>query len=426
MTYQETLDFLFEQLPMYQRIGRKAFKKDLSNTIELSRLLDDPQEKYPSIHIAGTNGKGTVAHALSSILQEAGYSTGLYTSPHLKSYRERIRMNGQMVTEDFVTNFVKNLQQDITKIQPSFFEITVAMAFSYFAHMKADIAVIETGLGGRLDSTNIIKPTLSIITSIGLDHQDMLGETLELIAKEKAGIIKEETPVVIGQLPPEAQTVMVSRAQELKCKLNCDAELWKIEEQHQGVYVGYKSEQLIYEAILSEIKGNYFKKNLPTIFESCHELNQRGFTLSTENILNGLARVVSNTGLKGRWQKLDESPLMICDIGHNQDGIAETMNNLPGYSYNQLHIVFGTVNDKNLDQIFPLLIKNAIYYFCQAKVPRAMKATILQNEAAKHGLHGDVFDSVNSAIHSAKLNAGPKDLIFIGGSTFVVAEIEDL
>lgn len=411
---------------MYQRVGKSAFKKDLTNTLALAEILGNPHQKFESIHIAGTNGKGTVAHAMASILQEEGYKVGLYTSPHLKSYRERIRVNGQMIEEHFVSDFVAALQSDILDIEPSFFEITVVMAFKYFAEQNVDIAVIETGLGGRLDSTNIVSPRLSIITSIGYDHQDMLGNTLEEIAFEKAGIIKTHVPCVVGDLPLEALETIVTQARKVGANLNTNVQRWLIEERSMDGYDFLYDEQTMFTRVRSSVKGEYFKKNLPTILESVKELTDGGFDVKPKSITNGIKNVVSNTGLRGRWQKLNDSPLTVCDVAHNEDGLREVFKQIAGEAYDKLHVVFGTVEDKKLDNVLSILDKNALYYFCRANIPRGLDAHKLQHLAHGYGLIGEVYDSVSLAIAAAQNEAEGDDMIFIGGSTFVVAEIENL
>ncbi|MEQ9287060.1 MAG: folylpolyglutamate synthase/dihydrofolate synthase family protein [Cyclobacteriaceae bacterium] len=426
MDYQEALDFLYNRLPMYQRVGASAFKKDLGNTLRLSQLLGDPHKDFKSVHIAGTNGKGSSAHALASILQEAGYKTGLYTSPHLKSYRERIRVNGEMIPENFVTGFVNEHEDEILKISPSFFEITVVMAYAYFAHQQVDIAIIETGLGGRLDSTNIITPLVSLITTIGRDHEDLLGNTLESIAFEKAGIIKEHVPVVIGDISGTSKEVILARANEMKSKVVDVNNQWQINENDSGQYDFIFQGVMKYSSLDIALKGQYFLKNIPPVLAVASELGQAGFQINEGHLRMGLKNINANTGLKGRWQELSQNPLIICDIGHNEDGIREVVQQLKRKKYKQLHVVFGTVSDKSIDNILSLLIKEAKYYFCAAKVPRALPADALYNSALRYGLHGEVFSSVNAAICEAQKNAGPNDLIFIGGSTFVVAEIENL
>lgn len=408
MNYKEVLDFLFTQLPMYQRVGKVAFKKDLTNTLALADRLDNPHKKFRSIHVAGTNGKGSTAHMLASILQSSGYKVGLYTSPHLRSFRERIRVNGEQVSENFVIDFVQRIKPAIEEISPSFFEITVVMAFEYFALQQVDIAVVETGLGGRLDSTNVITPVLSVITSISLDHQDMLGDTLELIAAEKAGIIKEKIPVVVGKLPAEAHEV-ISR----------------IAEERQSPCLGPKSivGGVTFE---SDVSPEVLRLNLGTVLQSIDVLKKSGWNVSSGQIESGLKHLARQTGLKGRWQRLRSKPLTYCDVGHNEEAVDWLMKRIDEIDYRKLHIVWGSVEDKLVDKIFSLLKTEADYYFCAANVPRAMPVEKLAAKARDRGLIGQVFDSVDHAYEAALKQAGPDDLIFVGGSTFVVAELKDL
>lgn len=408
MNYQEVLDFLYTQLPMYQRVGNVAFKKDLTNTLKLSERLDNPHEKFKSIHVAGTNGKGSTSHMIASVLQSAGYKVGLYTSPHLRSFRERIRVNGEEVKESFITDFVNGNKQAIEEISPSFFEITVVMAFEYFAQERVDFAVIETGLGGRLDSTNIIIPEVSVITSISLDHQDMLGNTLAKIAREKAGIIKESIPVVIGSLPNEALTEIRICANEKKARLS---------EPDKSV------EPINYE---SDLSLEVVRLNLDTVSRTVGQLRNQDVAISEEHFIHGIGRVVAQTGLKGRWQKIRKEPLVICDVGHNEEAVVWLTDQMKKIDYDKLHVVWGVVSDKSVEKIFPLLFKDCEYYFCAAKVPRAMPADRLLEEGERFGLTGKCYDSVDHAYSAALERAGVGDLIFIGGSTFVVAEIKDL
>ena len=426
MNYQEAIDFLYSQLPMYQRVGKSALKKDLTNTVKLCELLGNPESKFKSIHIAGTNGKGTTAHILASILQESGYKTGLYTSPHLKSFTERIKIDGVEIDESFVISFVKKIQNEIAQIQPSFFEITVVMAFAYFAQEKMDIAIIETGLGGRLDSTNVISPELSIITNIALDHQDMLGETIEEIALEKAGIVKINTPLVLGNMPENARTTILEYALSKGIVGNERFKKYSIVGDNQSGYDVSAEDELEYAKLMVGIKGSYVVKNLPHILESVEELKLLNYQLPADNIRKGFEKVLINTGLKGRWQMLNKSPLVICDIAHNEDGIKQVLTQLEEIRYERLHFVFGTVTDKIVDKIMNLLPKNAQYYFCAANVPRALAVEELYSKSIRFGLKGDSYTSVNEAISSAKNNARKDDLVFVGGSTFVVAEIENL
>ncbi|MFY0650653.1 MAG: bifunctional folylpolyglutamate synthase/dihydrofolate synthase [Cyclobacteriaceae bacterium] len=425
MNYEEVLAFLYEQLPMYQRDGAKALKPDLSNTIALVKLLGNPHKDFKSIHIAGTNGKGTTAHALASIMQEAGYKVGLYTSPHLKSYRERIRINGEEVEEGFVTDFVNDHLEKIKEISPSFFEITVAMAFSYFSKQKVDLAIIETGLGGRLDSTNIIEPIVSVITSIGRDHEDLLGNTLESIAFEKAGIIKKGKPVVVGIILSGPLKIIQEQAQHNNAQLTQASDNWNVLVNDSGsVDIERQGEEFLSKINVS-LKGSYFLKNLPTVLETLTHV-QRQFNITDDHIIKGLSKIQRNTGLKGRWQVLSNDPLTICDIGHNEDGISEIVSQLDKLEYERLHFVFGTVEDKSLENILSLLKREATYYFCAANVPRALPVDELYAVATSYGLKGNKYDSVSSASESAIASAASNDLVFIGGSTFVVAEVENL
>jgi dihydrofolate synthase / folylpolyglutamate synthase len=402
MNYTQTLDYLFGRLPIYQRIGAAAYKADIGNIVTATKHLENPHTQYKSIHIAGTNGKGSTAHMLASILQESGKKVGLYTSPHLKDFRERIKINGDMIAQKQVVTFVKGNLIFFEKMELSFFEFTVAMAFDYFAKQKVDIAIIETGLGGRLDSTNIINPELAIITNISLDHTNLLGNTIEKIAKEKAGIIKNETPVIIGRRQKETTSIFKNIAKEKNANLI------------------YASTQKCYT---SDLKGEYQKENINTVITAIKQLQKQGWAITENNIEQGLLETVANTQLLGRWQTLSSNPQIICDTAHNEDGIKEITKQLRNLKYEQLHIVFGTVDDKNLDTILTYLPKNAKYYFCNANIVRAMKAVDLKQKAAKHQLKGRIFPSVMEALKCATTNANPKDLIFVGGSTFVVAEV---
>ena len=420
---------MYSSLPMFQRVGHKAFNNDLTNTIKLCRALDHPEKKFRSIHIAGTNGKGTSAHSIAAILQSAGYKTGLHTSPHLKSFTERIRINGEEIGEQNVIDFVMKYEQLFNEIKPSFFETTVAMAFDHFAREEVDIAVIEVGMGGRFDSTNVITPVLSLITQIGLDHQQYLGSTLKAIASEKAGIIKPEVPVVIGANQPDLFPVFLSKAQELNSPLfqTSDYKIVKKEKDYKKQIVDIQHKQkTLFNNLQLSIIGHYYLSNLPGILENVQRLNELGFDISGEVIRTGLKDVQGLTGLKGRWQVLSLNPLTICDVGHNEDGVSLAMNQLQSIPHKQLHIVWGTVNDKDIKPILSLLPKDARYYFCEAQIPRAFPVDQLASEALKIGLNGYPFRTVSDAINAAKKSANSDDLVFIGGSTFVVAEIIDL
>ena len=404
MNYQETLDWMFVQLPMYQRQGAAAYKKDLSNTVLLVDEIGNPEENFKSIHVAGTNGKGSCSHMLASILQEAGYKVGLYTSPHLIDFRERIKINGKEIPEQKVIDFVAMNKTFFKENFLSFFEMTVGLAFEYFSEEQVDFAVVEVGLGGRLDSTNIIKPEVSLITNIGLDHTQFLGDTLAKIAFEKGGIIKENTPVVIGEFQRETFPVFEEIAKE----------------KHADLYV---ASELVNEEYNSDLKGSYQKYNIKSVVETIRVLVSKGFSVDRDSLRNGFLKVVQNTGLLGRWQVLHKSPKIICDTAHNKEGLIYTMEQLYAEDCNQLHIVLGMVNDKDLESVLPLFPKNAIYYFCKPDLGRGLDTKILSAKAASYGLEGEVFTTVNQAYKEAEKNADEKDCIYIGGSTFVVAEI---
>ncbi len=404
-TYQETIDFLYTQLPVYQKEGKAALNYKLNKIRDFCQQLDNPQNQFKSIHIAGTNGKGSSSHMLASVLQEAGYKVGLYTSPHLKNFTERIKVSGKEVENDFVIEFVDKCTPIIEHLKPSFFEMTVAMAFDYFAQQKVDYAIIEVGLGGRFDSTNIINPLLSIITNISLDHQNILGDTLAKIASEKAGIIKSNVPVVIGEYHDETFPVFQKKVEEVNTEL-------------------YKAFENVLEDNIN--LPNYQLLNRRTVQMACGVLAKQGLKLSNENIKEGLTNYVKNTNLKGRWQQLQKEPLVICDTGHNEAGIQLLVEQINKESYDQLFIILGMVNDKDTQKILSLLPKEAYYYFCQASLPRALNADILKQNAQQVGLRGEVILDVNNAIAIAKKNAKKNDFIYIGGSTFVVAEIKDL
>ncbi len=403
MNYTETTEWLFQQLPMFQNKGAAAYKADLKGIHLLCNHLNSPQKYFKSIHIAGTNGKGSTSSMLASIFQEAGFKVGLYTSPHLKDYRERIRINGKKISKDYVTAFVAENKEFFEQYKPSFFEMTTALAFDYFAHEKVDIAIIEAGLGGRLDSTNHIDPLLSIITNIGMDHKQYLGGTLEQIAYEKAGIIKSRTPVVIGERRPETQLVFEQRAEE---KL---AEIHYAEDKHFPYYD-------------SDLKGNYQEKNIRTVLTAISIL-QKYFTIPKQAIVDGLKHVVHNTGLQGRWQTLHKHPLVICDTGHNVDGLRYVVEQIKEQTYDKLHIVLGFVKDKDLKDVLPLFPVEAQYYFVCPNIERGLNAEELKQKAEKFGLKGEKFNSVAEGYEKALETANENDMVFVGGSTFVVAEV---
>lgn len=413
---------------MFQRVGAVAYKRDLHNTIALCEALDNPQHKFKSIHVGGTNGKGSSSHMIASILQSAGYKTGLYTSPHLKEFTERIRINGEEVTQDFVVEFVQKIKPQIETIKPSFFEITVAMAFDYFAKEQVNFAVIEVGLGGRLDSTNVINPLVSLITNIGFDHKDLLGDTLTAIAKEKAGIIKTNSKTVISERQREIENVFIEKANEVNSSIQFAQDLYKVDwkDRNASTFEVKRLGKVVFEEMESELLGEYQRKNIPGVLCVIDELRALGFKLSDKVVLDGIAHTVSQTGLKGRWQKLGTNPLVFCDTAHNEDGLKEVLATIQQQTFRRLLIVFGVVKDKDLSAVLPLLPKDAYYYFCEAKIPRAMEAAQLGEMAMEAGLNGVVIGDVNQAIAQAKADAEPSDMIFIGGSTFVVAEISDL
>lgn len=425
-TYQEAVDFLYANLPMFQRVGAVAFKKDLTNTLKLCEALGNPEKKFKSIHIAGTNGKGSSSHMIASILQENGYKTGLYTSPHLKSFTERIRVNGDEVKGEFVVDFVNRMMPVIEAVQPSFFEITVAMAFEYFAMEQVDVAVIEVGLGGRLDSTNVITPVVSLITNIGWDHKDLLGDTLEKIAFEKAGIIKTGVPVVISQRQSDTEHVFTERARSMNAPIVFASDTLHAILGSDGLFDVLENGHARLTKVDLPLKGSYQTRNITGVLKTIDVLATQGFAFRQADVVKGLEKVVINTHLKGRWQKLSDRPLVICDTGHNIDGITEVVKQIETIPYRKLHFVFGVVKDKDISGILKLIPQQAACYFCQAKLPRAMDAWELSQKAADVGLHGEVIPDVNEAKRRAMMNAGEDDLIFIGGSTFVVAELNEL
>ncbi|GAA4427774.1 folylpolyglutamate synthase/dihydrofolate synthase family protein [Pontibacter saemangeumensis] len=415
---------------MFHRIGNAAFKKTLHNTIALCEALGQPQQQFKTIHVAGTNGKGSSSHMLAAVLQESGYKTGLYTSPHLKSFTERIRINGQELPEAYLVQFVAEHKPLFERIQPSFFEMTVALAFKYFAEEQVDVAVIEVGLGGRLDSTNIIHPDISLITNIGYDHEALLGNTISAIASEKAGIIKPGVPAVISTRQLEAQEVFEARAEEAGAPLFFAPDQFRIEvteaNLERQVMQVYRNEKSFLPGLELDLAGNYQKYNLPGVLLTLVLLHEKGYHITHTSLRSGLANVKALTGLKGRWQVLNHLPLTICDTGHNEDGIKQVLKQLEGLKPKQVHMVFGAVNDKDITAILHLLPKRYRYYFCQAIIPRALPVQDLYAKAQGLGLEGAKFYTVSEAVAAAKANAAPDEVIFIGGSTFVVAEIEEL
>ncbi len=432
MNYQQTLDYMFSRLPMFQRIGSAAYKANLDNTIELCKLLDNPERSFKSIHIAGTNGKGSTSHLLASILQSAGYKVGLYTSPHLIDFRERVKINGNKIPEQYVINFVKQyiVPQKENKLELSFFEMTVGLAFNYFANENVDIAVIEVGLGGRLDSTNVISPELSIITNISFDHKSLLGDTLELIAKEKAGIIKTGIPIIIGERQEESKDVFITKAVEESAPLIFASDIYKAKNVH------HKNEErlvlsmdmmrrgnVVYPNLESELLGFYQQKNIPTVLCAIDELRKQGYFITDTNMRNGIKNVITNTGLLGRWQILGTQPLIIADTGHNEAGIMEVIVQINATRHKKLHFILGVVNDKDISSILNLLPQEATYYFCKAIIPRSLDAEELAIKAKEYNLKGKVYTSVKDALYAAKQNADADDLVFVGGSNFIVAEV---
>ena len=405
MNYKQTLDWMFNKLPMYQTQGTTAYRKDITNTVLLANHLGNPERHLKCIHVAGTNGKGSTSHLLASVLQEAGYKVGLYTSPHLKDYRERVSINGIPISEDYVCEFINKNKPFFEANELSFFEMSVGLAFEYFIKEKTDLNIIEVGMGGRLDSTNIITPLVSVITNIGLDHTQFLGDTLEAIAHEKAGIIKPAIPVVIGEYVPETKPVFLAKANETNSEI-------------------YFASDLIQEDYPSALLGDYQIQNKKTVLQTIKVLQDKKLlSVSETDIKNGFLNVIKNTGLQGRWQQLGENPTIICDTAHNAHGLKIVLQQLKNQTYEGLHIVLGLVNDKNLEEILPLFPLEALYYFCKPNIPRGLDAEILKEKAAAFNLIGETYLSVSSAYQNAKKNAQSNDFIYVGGSTFVVAEI---
>ncbi len=430
MNYQQTLDFLFGRLPMFQRIGGPAYKADLSNTINLCKQLGHPEKKFKSVHIAGTNGKGSVSHFIASVLQEAGYKTGLNTSPHLKDFRERIKIKGKKIPKSKVIDFVRKNQKSFAGIDPSFFEYTFGMAVDYFNEENVDIAVMETGMGGRLDSTNVVNSILSVITNIGLDHTQFLGDTLEKIAVEKAGIIKNNIPVVIGETQKETNGIFIEKAARLRAPISFADQNLKISQIISGVRNNFQLKLNIdfqgspyITNLMCPLTGNYQHKNIITGLHAVQKLIELGYEISEQNIHEGFSNVIKNTGFQGRWQVLRKRPLTICDAGHNEDGIREVVNQLSTIDCNKLHIVLGIVKDKKINAILNLLPLHATYYFCKADIPRGLDAEELWQTCQAFGLKGKYYNSVENAYNAALGNATSNDLVFVGGSTFVVAEV---
>lgn len=426
MNYAQTVEYMTKALPMYHRVGAAAYKADIKNTVQLMSLLGNPEKKFKTIHVAGTNGKGSVAHTLASILQESGYKVGLYTSPHLVDFRERIRVNGEMIIRGNVVDFVQNYRCAIEGIGLSFFEMTVGLAFDYFAKQNVDVAVVEVGMGGRLDSTNVVTPDLSVITNIGLDHTQFLGDTLTKIASEKAGIIKEDVPVVIGETHPDTAGVFEAKAMQLGAPIDFADKRYKIIPTSDNGYVMTfdvdKLGQRLYSNLEFPLTGSYQIKNLATVFQSLEILRILGYKISDENIANGLANVVKNTGFQGRWQVVRKKPLTICETAHNADGINAMLAKLKSMEYERLRIVYGCVNDKDFGSILAMLPKEAEYYFTRPSVERGLDVEVLQTAAQENGLSGKTYSDVGAALSAATADASPKDLILVTGSIFLVAD----
>ncbi|MFO0322930.1 MAG: bifunctional folylpolyglutamate synthase/dihydrofolate synthase [Bacteroidota bacterium] len=426
MTYPQTLTYLYSRLPMFQRIGAAAYKDNLDNTIAICKALGNPEKKIKCVHIAGTNGKGSSSHMLAAVLQKAGYKTGLYTSPHLIDFRERIKINGKQISKNDVVKFVEDYKNIFEEIEPSFFEWTVGLAFYHFAQQEVDIAIIEVGLGGRLDSTNVIKPECSLITNISFDHVKLLGNTLPLIASEKAGIIKEKIPVVISQTQLEVLSIFNLKAQSLKAPIIFADKIYKIisqsYQQNELSVELFDKENNIRQTFKLDLTGQYQIKNLIGILAILEILKKKGFLIENAKVIEALTQVKKLTGLLGRWQTISEKPLIIADTAHNEDGMKEVLKNFERYTYKKLHIVIGVVNDKDHHTLLNLLPKTAIYYFCKANIPRALSEEELYVIAKNFGLNGKKYPTVKDALNAAKKQATTKDLIFIGGSTFTVAD----
>jgi len=428
MNYQKTLEYLFNSLPMFQRQGKVAYKANLNNTIILDNYFNNPHKKFKSIHIAGTNGKGSTSHMLASILQSAGYNVGLYTSPHLKDFRERIKIKGKEISEKYIVDFVNKNKEFFEDLKPSFFEMTVALAFMYFADNKVDVAVIEVGMGGRLDSTNIINPLVSVVTNISKDHTQFLGNTIEKIAIEKAGIIKKNIPVIIGQSIVKTKKIFIKKSKQKKSEIYFADEEFNINYSMQTIdekqsFNVFKNNKLVFSDLKVDLLGLYQKHNLLTALKTIDVLKLSNINISEEAVYDGLENIKKYTGLKGRWQILGRNPRIVCDTGHNEAGIKEITEQIKAIAYKNLLMVIGVVNDKNIDKILSLLPQNAKYYFTKASIPRALDENILMQEAKKHKLIGKRYNKVFDALKAAKKDAKENDFIFVGGSTFVVAEV---
>jgi len=428
MTYEECLDYLYSKLPMFSRIGSAALKNNLDNTLKLCEFLDNPQSKFKSVHIAGTNGKGSVSHMIASIFQEAGYKTGLYTSPHLKDFRERIRINGKMIEEQEVLNLTLKLIPIIEEIEPSFFEATVAMAFNYFNENQVDIAIIETGLGGRLDSTNVITPEISIITNIGYDHMNILGDSLVQIASEKAGIIKKNVPIIIGRKNDETNNVFISKSIEMNSELTFSKDTYDsiinaITPETISVQLNDKENGEQFN-IICDLPGIYQKENITTVATAFRILNKKGWKLDKDALLNGFKNTKSNTSLFGRWDVLNKNPMIVLDVAHNEDGITSLVRHLAQFKFNKIHFILGFSKDKDFKKILEMLPNDAMFYFTSAHSPRALEHSELLEIATNKKMKGESFDDVNTAIKSAIKKAGQNDLIIVSGSIYVVGDVD--
>jgi len=426
LSYKATLEYLYSKLPMFQRIGAAAYKKDLTNIAALCRALGNPQDQYPVIHVAGTNGKGSTCFMLSAILQSAGLKTGLSISPHYRDFRERARINGKYIPKSFIVDFVSRLRPVLDDIEPSFFEMSTALSFDYFAKEGVDVAVIETGLGGRLDSTNIVKPILSVITNIGFDHMEYLGDTLPLIAGEKAGIIKQNIPVVIGEVVPETRPVFEHTAQIMNAQITFAAENWRAvqieQSENHSIFNIYKADKPEIASLSVNVSGSFQSRNIQTALEAVAELQKR-FPIGENHIRHGLANLRTLTGFMGRWDTLSTRPMVLCDSAHNAQGLEQVLDELQRLPRKHLHIVFGMVKDKSPEAVLSLLPKDADYYFCKANIPRGLEAELLQEKAKDFNLRGKAYSGVKKALRAAKKRANPEDVILVTGSIFVVAEV---
>ena len=427
MNYQETVDYLYNQLPLYQRTGGAAYKANLENTYKLDKHFESPHKKYKTVHVGGTNGKGSVCHMLASVLQNAGYVVGLHTSPHLIDFRERIKINGKLIPEEYIVKFVMKNMAFFRNTQPSFFEMSVFMAFDYFASKKVDIAIIEVGLGGRLDSTNIITPLFSVITNIGFDHMDFLGNSLDKIAYEKAGIIKDSVPVIIGESSSQINSVFLKTAEDKSSPIVFADQIYSIDygfysSDEKQIFNVEKEKQIFYNGLKTDLLGSCQGKNVVTALACIDLLRENGLGIDNMDIYNGLERVISNTGLNGRWQLMDYNPRIVCDTAHNQEGFKSVISQLENTPYSRLHLILGFVKDKNIDEFLKVFPKDASYYFTKADIPRALDERIILKKSKKYNLKGKSYYTVREAYNAARSSAHENDMIFIGGSTYIVAD----